>query len=61
VQSLAGGFVTSNWKQRPFRSPHHTTSGPALVGGGLSIPPKTATKQLNARLSHCDRSLLDAT
>lgn len=34
VQSLAGMFVTSRWKQRPFRSPHHTTSGPALVGGG---------------------------
>ena len=25
------------WKQRPFRHPHHTSSGVALVGGG-SIP-----------------------
>ena len=23
-----------NWKQRPFRSPHHTASGISLVGGG---------------------------
>lgn len=26
-----------NWKQRPFRAPHHTSSMAALVGGG-SIP-----------------------
>jgi magnesium chelatase family protein len=23
-----------NWRQRPFRAPHHTASGVALVGGG---------------------------
>ena len=23
-----------NWKQRPFRAPHHSASLPALVGGG---------------------------
>jgi magnesium chelatase family protein len=34
VQSLAGAFSTERWKQRPFRCPHHTTSGVALVGGG---------------------------
>ena len=28
------GFDPKNWKQRPFRSPHHTASGVALVGGG---------------------------
>jgi len=28
------GFDPSNWKRRPFRSPHHTASGVALVGGG---------------------------
>lgn len=31
------GFDIRNWKKRPFRSPHHTASGVALVGGG-SMP-----------------------
>lgn len=34
VQSLAGVFDTGRWRQRPYRSPHHSASGPALVGGG---------------------------
>ncbi len=34
VQSLTSGFSVSKWKSRPFRSPHHTASGVALVGGG---------------------------
>jgi magnesium chelatase family protein len=34
VQSLAGKFSSTNWKNRAFRSPHHTASGVALVGGG---------------------------
>lgn len=34
VQSLASGFSVERWKMRPFRCPHHTTSGVALVGGG---------------------------
>lgn len=31
------GFTSENWGVRPFRAPHHTASGVALVGGG-SIP-----------------------
>ncbi len=27
----------TQWRRRPFRAPHHTASGPALVGGG-SVP-----------------------
>ena len=35
VRSLAGrGFRVEEWRQRPFRSPHHTASAIALVGGG---------------------------
>lgn len=34
VHSLTNGFSISKWKHRPFRSPHHTASGVALVGGG---------------------------
>jgi magnesium chelatase family protein len=33
------GFDISQWKQRPFRNPHHTASGVALVGGGSSPSP----------------------
>ncbi|HFC54038.1 MAG TPA: ATP-dependent protease [Gammaproteobacteria bacterium] len=29
-----GGFDIRNWGKRPFRAPHHTSSGVALVGGG---------------------------
>lgn len=28
------GFDADRWGQRPFRAPHHTASGVALVGGG---------------------------
>jgi magnesium chelatase family protein len=37
VQSLTGSFHIEQWKRRPFRAPHHTASGAALVGGG-SVP-----------------------
>lgn len=28
------GFNVAHWRRRPFRAPHHTASGVALVGGG---------------------------
>jgi magnesium chelatase family protein len=34
VLSLAGCFRSGDWGRRPFRNPHHTASGVALVGGG---------------------------
>jgi len=40
LQSIGtGGFRAENWRRRPFRSPHHTASGVALVGGGGSPKP----------------------
>ena len=34
IASLAGQFTLERWGRRPFRAPHHTASGVALVGGG---------------------------
>ncbi|WP_196139104.1 YifB family Mg chelatase-like AAA ATPase [Aliikangiella sp. G2MR2-5] len=33
------GLDTNHWKRRPFRSPHHTASAAALVGGGSNPKP----------------------
>ena len=38
VLSLTGGFSPERWGQRVLRSPHHTASSVALVGGGS--PPR---------------------
>ncbi|NJD33105.1 MAG: YifB family Mg chelatase-like AAA ATPase [Gammaproteobacteria bacterium] len=33
------GFRPDDWQRRPFRAPHHTASGVALVGGGARPRP----------------------
>ena len=53
VQSLTGGFDVSRWKRRPYRAPHHTASGVALVGGGGSPRPGEIS------LAHCGVLFLD--
>ena len=39
IASIAGRFKAQEWGTRPFRSPHHTASGVALVGGGSDPRP----------------------
>ena len=40
IQSVSGrGFRVAGWKQRPVRTPHHSASSVALVGGGSQPRP----------------------
>ncbi|WP_324691024.1 YifB family Mg chelatase-like AAA ATPase [Cobetia sp. D5] len=39
VRSVCGLPIMERWGQRPFRAPHHTASGVALVGGGSKPRP----------------------
>lgn len=42
IASVSGrGLDPARWRQRPFRSPHHTASAVALVGGGCEFQPIT--------------------
>lgn len=39
VNSIAGITRKGHWRTRPFRSPHHTASAVAMVGGGSNPKP----------------------
>jgi magnesium chelatase family protein len=43
IHSVASQTPLSSWPQRPFRQPHHSASGPALVGGGSRPQPGEIT------------------
>ena len=65
VRSLAGlAFDPARWREPPFRAPHHTSSGIALVGG--AVPPKPGEVSLAHRgvlfldeLAEFPRAVLD--
>lgn len=43
IHSVASNTPLDSWPQRPFRQPHHSASGPALVGGGSKPRPGEIT------------------
>jgi magnesium chelatase family protein len=64
LQSLDGGFDVTKWKTRPYRSPHHTASGVALVGGGSNPRPGEISMALHGvlfldELPEFDRNVLE--
>ncbi len=51
IRSIAGlSFEHDTWRQRPHRSPHHTASGVALVGGGGNPRPGEVSLANNGTL-----------
>ena len=51
VDSVLGrSFDLTRWRQRPFRSPHHTASAVALVGGGSDPRPGEISRAHNGVL-----------
>lgn len=65
MHSLAGRFKLEDWRRRPLRSPHHTTSSAALVGGGSVPRPGEISLAHNGvlfldELAEFDRRVLEA-
>lgn len=64
LQSLDGSFDVRRWKTRPYRAPHHTASGVALVGGGSNPRPGEISMALHGvlfldELPEFDRKVLE--
>ncbi len=65
VLSLSGRFQASAWGHRPLRTPHHTASGVALVGGGNPPRPGEVSQATHGvlfldELPEFDRKALEA-
>ncbi len=65
IASLAGRFELNQWMQRPTRSPHHTATSVALVGGGTPPRPGEISLAHNGvlfldELAEVKRSALEA-
>ncbi len=64
IASITRNLSAQSWKQRPFRSPHHTSSAVALVGGGSHPKPGEISLSHNGvlfldELPEFDRKVLE--